>query len=104
MNVRHAAAEDYEAIADLWRQFDHEVPPPTHEGPADVEKELSEVREIIDSEIALVTAARSRSGGPAPTTGRPSGSRSRGAEPPGSGRSPISTSRAMPAAAESGPS
>jgi ribosomal protein S18 acetylase RimI-like enzyme len=54
MNVRHAAAEDYEAIADLWRQFDHEVPPPTHEGPADVEKELSEVREIIDSEIALV--------------------------------------------------
>jgi ribosomal protein S18 acetylase RimI-like enzyme len=54
MNVRHAAAEDYEAIADLWRQFDHEVPPPTHEGPADVEKELAEVREIIDSEIALV--------------------------------------------------
>jgi ribosomal protein S18 acetylase RimI-like enzyme len=54
MNVRRAAAEDYEAIADLWRQLDHEVPPPTHEGPADVEKELSEVREIIDSEIALV--------------------------------------------------
>ena len=54
MNVRHAAAEDYEALAGLWRQFDHEVPPPTHEGPADVEKELSEVLEIIDSEIALV--------------------------------------------------
>jgi ribosomal protein S18 acetylase RimI-like enzyme len=54
MNVRRAAAEDYEAIADLWRQFDHEIPPPTHEGPADVEKELSEVREIVDSEIALV--------------------------------------------------
>jgi ribosomal protein S18 acetylase RimI-like enzyme len=54
VNVRRAAAEDFEAISELWRQFDHELPPPTHEGPADVEKELSEVREIIDSEIALV--------------------------------------------------
>jgi ribosomal protein S18 acetylase RimI-like enzyme len=54
MNVRRAAADDYEAIAELWRQFDHELPPPTHEGPADVEQELREVREIIDSEIAFV--------------------------------------------------
>ena len=54
MNVRRAAAEDFEAIADLWRQFDHEIPPPTHEGPADPEAELAEVREIIASEIAFV--------------------------------------------------
>ena len=54
MRVRRAAAEDFEAIAELWRQFDHEVPPPTHEGPADEEKELGEVREIIASEIAFV--------------------------------------------------
>jgi ribosomal protein S18 acetylase RimI-like enzyme len=54
VRVRRAAADDYEAIAELWRQFDHELPPPTHEGPADVEQELREVREIIDSEIALV--------------------------------------------------
>ena len=54
MNVRRAAAEDFDAIADLWRQFDHEVPPPTHEGPADEEQELGEVREIIASEIAFV--------------------------------------------------
>jgi ribosomal protein S18 acetylase RimI-like enzyme len=54
VNVRRAAADDFDAIAGLWRLFDHEVPPPTHEGPADVEKELGEVREIIDSEIALV--------------------------------------------------
>ncbi len=54
MNVRRATAEDFEAIAELWRQFDHEVPPPTHEGPADEEKELGEVREIIESEIAFV--------------------------------------------------
>jgi ribosomal protein S18 acetylase RimI-like enzyme len=54
VNVRRAAAEDYESIAELWRLFDHELPPPTHEGPADVEQELREVKEIIDSEIALV--------------------------------------------------
>jgi len=54
MNVRHAVADDYEAIADLWREFDHEVPPPTHAGQTKVEKELQEVAEIIESEIALV--------------------------------------------------
>jgi ribosomal protein S18 acetylase RimI-like enzyme len=54
MNVRRAAADDFDAIADLWRQFDHEIPPPTHEGPADEEQELGEVREIIASEIAFV--------------------------------------------------
>jgi ribosomal protein S18 acetylase RimI-like enzyme len=54
MNVRRAAAADFDAIAQLWREFDHEVPPPTHEGPADEEKELGEIREIIASEIAFV--------------------------------------------------
>lgn len=34
--------------------FDHEVPPPVHEGPADVEKELAEVAEILSSEIAFL--------------------------------------------------
>ncbi len=43
MNVRRAAADDFDAIAELWREFDHEVPPPTHEGPADEEKELGEI-------------------------------------------------------------
>jgi ribosomal protein S18 acetylase RimI-like enzyme len=54
VNVRRAIPEDFDALADLWRQFDHEVPPPTHEGPADMEKELGEIREIIASEIAFV--------------------------------------------------
>jgi ribosomal protein S18 acetylase RimI-like enzyme len=54
VNVRRAAADDLDAIAELWRDFDHEVPPPTHEGPADEEKELGEIREIIASEIAFV--------------------------------------------------
>jgi ribosomal protein S18 acetylase RimI-like enzyme len=54
MNVRRAVPEDFDTLAELWRQFDHELPPPTHEGPADVEKELGEVAEIIASEIAFV--------------------------------------------------
>jgi len=54
MNVRRAVQDDLDAVAELWRQFDHELPPPTHEGPADEEKELGEVAEIISSEIALV--------------------------------------------------
>jgi ribosomal protein S18 acetylase RimI-like enzyme len=54
MKVRRAATDDFDAIAELWRLFDHELPPPTHEGPADVDKELREVSEIIASEIALV--------------------------------------------------
>lgn len=54
MNVRRAVPEDFDALADLWRQFDHELPPPTHEGPADVDKELAEMAEIIASEVAFV--------------------------------------------------
>jgi ribosomal protein S18 acetylase RimI-like enzyme len=52
--VRRAVPEDLEAVAGLWRQLDHELPPPTHEGPADEVKELAEVAEIIASEIAFV--------------------------------------------------
>lgn len=54
MKVRHAVLDDLEAISALWREFDHELPPPTHEGPADEEKELREVADIISSEIAFV--------------------------------------------------
>ncbi len=54
MRVRPALAEDYDALAALWREFDHEVPPPTHEGPNDLEKELAEVAEILESEIAFI--------------------------------------------------
>ncbi len=54
MNVRRATRDDFDAIAALWREFDHEIPPPTHEGPADHEKELAEIGEILESEIAFV--------------------------------------------------
>lgn len=54
MRVRRAAPEDFDAIAALWRDFDHEVPPPIHAGPADEEKELAEVGEILGSEVAFV--------------------------------------------------
>lgn len=54
MRVRAATPEDLGAISDLWRRFDHELPPPTHEGPADVEKELREVAEIVAGETAFL--------------------------------------------------
>lgn len=54
MRVRHAVLDDLEPISALWREFDHELPPPTHEGPADEAKELAEVAEIIASEVAFV--------------------------------------------------
>ena len=54
MSVRRAGPADYDAVAEMWREFDHEVPPPIHEGPADQEKELAEVAEILASEVAFV--------------------------------------------------
>jgi len=54
VTVRRATPADYDAVAEMWRAFDHEVPPPVHEGPADVEEELAEVAEILASEIAFV--------------------------------------------------
>lgn len=54
MNVRRAGPDDYEAISALWRDFDHEIPPPIHEGPADQEKELAEVAAILASEVAFL--------------------------------------------------
>jgi GNAT superfamily N-acetyltransferase len=38
----------------MWREFEHEVPPPIHEGPVDEEKELAEVADILASQVAFV--------------------------------------------------
>jgi ribosomal protein S18 acetylase RimI-like enzyme len=54
MTARRATPDDYAAVAALWVEFDHEIPPPTHEGPADQAKELAEIKEIIESETAFV--------------------------------------------------
>ena len=54
MTVRRATPEDFDAVAELWKEFDHEIPPPTHEGPADHDKELAEIAEILESETAFV--------------------------------------------------
>ena len=54
MNVRRAGPDDFEAIAALWRRFDHELPPPVHAGPTDEAKELAEIAEILASETAFV--------------------------------------------------
>ncbi len=54
MSVRRATTGDYEVIASLWQDFDHEFPPPAHQGATDVEQELAEVAEILESELAFV--------------------------------------------------
>jgi ribosomal protein S18 acetylase RimI-like enzyme len=54
VNVRRASQADFDAVAEMWRALDHEIPPPVHEGPSDVEKELAEVAEILASEIAFL--------------------------------------------------
>jgi ribosomal protein S18 acetylase RimI-like enzyme len=54
MNVRRATPEDFDALAELWKEFDHEIPAPTHEEPADHEQELAEIAEILASETAFV--------------------------------------------------
>jgi ribosomal protein S18 acetylase RimI-like enzyme len=54
VNVRRASPDDFEAVAEMWRALDHEIPPPVHEGPSNVEKELAEVAEILASEIAFL--------------------------------------------------
>jgi ribosomal protein S18 acetylase RimI-like enzyme len=53
MRVRRAGPDDLEAIADLWRDFSREVPPPPYEDP-DPEKELREIGETLASEVAFV--------------------------------------------------
>ena len=54
MTVRRAGPADFDAVSEMWREFDHEVPPPIHEGPTDQEKELAEVAEILASETAFL--------------------------------------------------
>ena len=53
MSVRTATEADVEAIQRLYREFFAEWPPPPYYG-ADVEEELAEVAEIVQSEIAVV--------------------------------------------------
>ena len=96
MNVpaRRATADDFDAIAALWREFDHEIPPPTHEGPADHEKELAEIGEILESEIAFVALDDNE---------KPVGFALARERAPASARSPTSTSTERTDEAASGP-
>jgi len=54
MNVRRATTDDLEAVTELWRRFDHELPPPVHVGPTNEEKELAEIAEILGSHLAFL--------------------------------------------------
>jgi ribosomal protein S18 acetylase RimI-like enzyme len=53
VTVRVATPADTAALEELWRAFEREVPPPRHHD-VDHEKELDEVREIVDSGLAFL--------------------------------------------------
>jgi ribosomal protein S18 acetylase RimI-like enzyme len=53
MTTRSAGPADFDAIATLWRDFAAEIPPPSHER-LDADKELGEIREILESEVAFL--------------------------------------------------
>jgi ribosomal protein S18 acetylase RimI-like enzyme len=53
MTVRRAGPDDFAAVAALWREFGQEVPPPAHVT-VDYDKELGEISEILESEVAFV--------------------------------------------------
>jgi GNAT superfamily N-acetyltransferase len=53
MTIRLAGPADFDAVASLWREFVAEIPPPSHEL-LDADKELGEIREILESEVAFL--------------------------------------------------
>lgn len=55
MTVRRAGPDDFDRVAELWRELGREIPPPVHEDPAEHgEAEIHEVEEILASEVAFV--------------------------------------------------
>jgi ribosomal protein S18 acetylase RimI-like enzyme len=53
MTVRRASEADLPAVAELWRAFEREVPPPDHVD-VDHEQELAEIREIVEGGLGFV--------------------------------------------------
>jgi ribosomal protein S18 acetylase RimI-like enzyme len=62
VSIRAAGPQDYDAVAALWRDFAAEVPPPSYEV-LDVEKELGEIREILETEVAFLAEDEGRAVG-----------------------------------------
>jgi GNAT superfamily N-acetyltransferase len=53
MTIRVATPEDAGTVERLWREFELEMPPQSH-GADDVEREIGEIREIVDTGLAFV--------------------------------------------------
>ena len=53
MTIRVATRDDTAAVERLWRSFEAEIPPPPHVD-HDTERELGEIREIVDSGLAFL--------------------------------------------------
>ena len=53
MTIRSATPDDARALERLWREFELEVPPPSHVD-HDPAQEIDEIREIVDSGLAFL--------------------------------------------------
>jgi ribosomal protein S18 acetylase RimI-like enzyme len=53
VTIRAAGPDDYDTVARLWRDFVAEIPPPSYET-LDVDKELGEIRDILETEVAFL--------------------------------------------------
>jgi GNAT superfamily N-acetyltransferase len=59
VTIRVATGEDTATVERLWRSFETEVPPPPHVD-HDPERELGEIREIVDSGLAFLAEDEGR--------------------------------------------
>jgi GNAT superfamily N-acetyltransferase len=62
VTIRAATPADATVLEELWRAFEREAPPPGHVD-HDVEQELAEVREIVDSGLAFLAEQDGRAVG-----------------------------------------
>lgn len=62
MTVRVATPADLDVLEELWRAFQAELPPPAYVETA-VERELAEIREIVDSGLAWIAERDGRATG-----------------------------------------
>lgn len=53
MTIRRATSDDLAVLEELWSAFEQELPPPAHVE-HDRERELEEVREIVDSGLGFI--------------------------------------------------
>ena len=92
MTVRRATPEDFDAVAKLWREFDHEIPPPRTRARSIPRRSSPRSRRSSRTRIAFVALS---------DDGAPVGFALARERAPASARSPTSSSSAKIVAAAS---